>query len=200
MCAHHEGRLRFLGFGRGFRDMHRTSYSCVVPDQFDILVQVQICRRLRMRLWHKDLIPYLPQQHLIAQWRELCLIAGLLAKDHTPNHILVNPILDYDPSHFISYCSLVYKECYERGYQMHDKPRKKLEDDIRAWQLYLRDSLPWKLDDKIPVPYADLYAKWHNQRYPLQAYYNDECYSPLASSTFSFLSPNSHKHSSRHQS
>ena len=127
-----------------------------------------------MRLWHKDLIGYLPQQQLIAQWRELCMIAGLLAKDHTPNHILVNPILDYDPSHFISYCSLVYKECYERGYQMHEKPRKKLEDDIRAWQLYLRDSLPWKLDDKIPVPYADLYAKWHNQRYLQQCYYNLE--------------------------
>ena len=127
-----------------------------------------------MRLWHKSLIEYLPQQQLISQWRELCAIASCLAKDHTPNHILVNPILDYDPSHFISYCSLVYKECYERGYNMTDKPRKKLEDDIRAWQLYLKSELPWKLDDKIPVEYDELYKNWHNRRYATQCYYNLE--------------------------
>ena len=45
-----------------------------------------------MRLWHKELIEYLPQQQLISQWRECCAIAANLAKDHTPNHILVNPI------------------------------------------------------------------------------------------------------------
>lgn len=33
-----------------------------------------------MRLWHKDLIPYLPRQQLIAQWRECCAIAGSIAK------------------------------------------------------------------------------------------------------------------------
>ena len=127
-----------------------------------------------MRLWHKSLIEYLPQQQLIAQWRELCAIASCLAKDHTPNHILVNPIIEYDPAHFISYCSLVYKELYERGYNLTEKPKKKLELDIRAWQLYLKDQLPWELDDKIPVPYDDLYANWHNHRYACQCYYNLE--------------------------
>lgn len=127
-----------------------------------------------MRLWHKALIEYLPQQQLISQWRELCAIASCLAKDHTPNHILVNPILDYDPSHFISYTSLIYKELYERGFNITEKPKKKLEDDIRAWQLYLKDELPWELDDKIPVPYDQLYSGWHNGRYLQQCYYNLE--------------------------
>lgn len=27
-----------------------------------------------MRLWHKDPIPYLPHQQLVAQWRELGLV------------------------------------------------------------------------------------------------------------------------------
>lgn len=57
---------------------------------------------------------------------------------------------------------------------MTEKPRKKLEDDIRAWQLYLKDELPWKLDDKIPVPYEKLYFGWHNGRYLQQCYYNLE--------------------------
>lgn len=127
-----------------------------------------------MRLWHKDLISYLPQQWLIAQWRECCLIASLLAKDHTPNHILVNPVTNYEPAHYISYCSLVYKECYERGYKMSDKARNKLELDIRAWQLYLKDELPWELEDKIPVKYDDLFKGWHNGRYAQQCYYNLE--------------------------
>ena len=127
-----------------------------------------------MRLWHKDLISYLPQQQLIAQWRECCLIAGLLAKDHTPNHILVNPIISYEPKHYISYCSLVYKEMIERGYSVTDKSSKKLTDDLRAWQLYLKDQLPWELDDKIPVAYDDLFFNWHNLRYFQQCYYNLE--------------------------
>lgn len=57
---------------------------------------------------------------------------------------------------------------------MTEKPRKKLEDDIRAWQLYLKDELPWELDDKIPVPYEKLFAGWHNHRYACQCYYNLE--------------------------
>lgn len=125
-----------------------------------------------MRLWHKDLIPYLPRQQLIAQWRECCLIATLLAKDHTPNHILVNPIIIYDPAHFISYCSLVYKEAYERGYKINDKSKKKLENDIHAWQIFLKYELPWDLEDRIPLKYDMVFDGWHNDRYLAQCYYN----------------------------
>lgn len=125
-----------------------------------------------MRLWHKDLIPYLPQQQLISQWRECCAIAALLARDHTPNHILVNPIIEYDPSHFISYCSLVYKEAYERGYKITDKSSHKLHDDIWSWQQYLKDLLPWNLEDRIPINYSEIFNNWHNDRYLTQCWYN----------------------------
>ena len=43
-----------------------------------------------MRLWHKDLIDVLPNQQLVAQWRELSAIAGAIQKHGTPNHLLVN--------------------------------------------------------------------------------------------------------------
>ena len=74
-----------------------------------------------MRLWHKDLIPYLPKQQLLGQWRELCCIGALLAKDHTPNHILVNPILDYPPEHFECFCNKVIKTMRNRKFDIGDQ-------------------------------------------------------------------------------
>ena len=47
-----------------------------------------------MRLWHKDLIPYLPRQQLLGQWRECCCIVRNIAMLGTPNHILVNKVMD----------------------------------------------------------------------------------------------------------
>lgn len=48
-----------------------------------------------MGLWHKDLIEKLPREQLVAQWRECSAIAGNLITKGTPNHILVNKILNY---------------------------------------------------------------------------------------------------------
>lgn len=70
-----------------------------------------------MRLWHTDLIPVLPREQLVAQWRELSAIAGAIQKNGTPNHILVNFVLDYDYNHFISYAAEVRKEMTRRGYR-----------------------------------------------------------------------------------
>ena len=59
-----------------------------------------------MRLWHKDLIPRLPRQQLLGQWRECCLIAKQIDTKGTPNHVLVNRIMDYDPWHFWKYSQM----------------------------------------------------------------------------------------------
>lgn len=65
-----------------------------------------------MRLWHIDLIPYLPRLQLISQWRECCCIAKNIADKGTPNHLLVNKVLDYDSSDFEFYCkSIEEDEC-----------------------------------------------------------------------------------------
>lgn len=69
-----------------------------------------------MRLWHKDLITVLPREQLVAQWRELSAIAGAIQKKGTPNHILVNFVLDYDFDHLISYAYYVREEMTRRGY------------------------------------------------------------------------------------
>ena len=70
-----------------------------------------------MRLWHTKLIEVLPREQLVAQWRELSAIAGAIQKNGTPNHILVNFVLEYPFEHFISYAYHVRKEMTKRGYR-----------------------------------------------------------------------------------
>lgn len=129
-----------------------------------------------MRLWHKDMIHYLPQQQLLGQWRELCLIGSLLAKDHTPNHILVNPILDYEPEHFEYYCDLVISEMLSRSFQITEQSLMRLQMDVRAWRIFLGVEVPFnyiELNWGMQLD-GEVFNGWHNKRYLRQCYYNLE--------------------------
>lgn len=79
-----------------------------------------------MRLWHISLINVLPREQLIAQWRELSAIAGSIQQKGTPNHVLVNFIMDYDFNHFISYAYYVREEMTQRGYHTMDSVWEKI--------------------------------------------------------------------------
>ena len=70
-----------------------------------------------MRLWHTELIKVLPREQLVAAWRELSAIAGAIQKNGTPNHILVNFVLEYPWDDFISYAYYVRQEMTNRGYR-----------------------------------------------------------------------------------
>lgn len=110
-----------------------------------------------MRLWHKDLIPVLPREQLVAQWRECSAIAGAILKNGTPNHILVNKVLDYQIDQFINYSILVRAEMTRRGY----KTMQSVEDKIVSLN-----------PDFNRMPQAIMYDNWHNDRYFIQCYYN----------------------------
>lgn len=56
-----------------------------------------------MRLWHYQLLPYLPKYQLKSQWRECVCIASNIYEHGTPNHILVNAIMDYPIEEFNDY-------------------------------------------------------------------------------------------------
>lgn len=67
-----------------------------------------------MRLWHIDLIPYLPKSQLLAQWRELNSI--FKKKD---KHILINYIYDYVTKRtFLNYAEAVAREMLNRNYKI----------------------------------------------------------------------------------
>ena len=108
-----------------------------------------------MRLWHKDLIPVLPRQQLLAQWRECCCIARSIAINGTPNHLLVNKVMDYPIAHFNVYARAVYNEMLNRGYKCN-------WDKFAKWQT--NKCLEWEL--------KDIFDRWHNDKYFIQCYYN----------------------------
>lgn len=110
-----------------------------------------------MRLWHKDLIPYLPQKQLVSQWRECCCIARNIATDGTPNHILVNKILDYPIAHLWKYAFIIRDEMHRRGYVVRF-------EKFEQW--FVR---PYKYNTP---SYDKLFEDWHNDRYLKQCYYN----------------------------
>lgn len=107
-----------------------------------------------MRLWHKDLISVLPRQQLLGQWREVCCIARNIEVEGSPNHILVNKIMDYPISHFNTYALAVYKEMTRRKYKCN-------------WGKYEK----WCTNTSI-IDLDKIFPMWHNDRYLRQCYYN----------------------------
>ncbi len=113
-----------------------------------------------MRLWHKDLITVLPRQQLLGQWRECCLIAKNIKEKDTPNHILVNKIMDYPLSHFCYYGRLIECELVSRGYKING-------DCFDKWLRNEKHAVPY------PYPeFDDLFKDWYNDRYLVQCWFN----------------------------
>ena len=115
-----------------------------------------------MRLWHTKLIEVLPREQLIAQWRELSAIAGAIQKNGTPNHLLVNFVLDYDYNHFISYAYYVRQEMTHRGYRTMDNVWNKIVSLKPDWELlHLEDVYPEKMNNTyLEICSWNLYEKW----------------------------------------
>ena len=112
-----------------------------------------------MRLWHKDLIEALPREQLVAQWRECSAIAGNIKTKGTPNHILVNKIMNYPMDHFISYSFYVREEMTRRKYRTMDSVWNKICSVCDNYNI---------------LPIEELYPDWHNEKYIRQCIYNLE--------------------------
>ena len=115
-----------------------------------------------MRLWHWKLIKALPQAHLVAQWRELSAIAGAIEKSGTPNHVLVNFILDYDYDNFISYAYYLREEMTSRGIRTMSSVWDKIVKLKPEWTLLpLEKIYEQKMDDLyLKICYYNLYEKY----------------------------------------
>ena len=109
-----------------------------------------------MRLWHKDLIKYLPRQQLLGQWRECCWIAQRIHDNGTPSHMLVNKIMDYPIDHFLRYAVGIKEEMTRRGYKC-DWEKFKQYFPLKSYRYYLME---------------DIFPDWHNNRYLRQCLYN----------------------------
>ena len=100
-----------------------------------------------MRLWHVDLLPYIPDLQLVAQWRELNSVFKKQDK-----HILINYIYDYPKDYLLYYTALVISEMKRRNLK------------IKKW-------------DNFKEYFGDMYAQdgefdEHNDEYLIMNFFN----------------------------
>ena len=115
-----------------------------------------------MRLWHSALIPVLPREHLVAAWRELSAITGKIQLNGTPNHVLVNFVMDYDFDHFISYAYYIRQEMNARKYRTMNSVWEKIVSLKPDWKLLpIEEVYKNKMSDfYLTVCYYNLYEKY----------------------------------------
>lgn len=109
-----------------------------------------------MRLWHYELIPYLPKSQLLAQWRELNSIFK-----NQPKHILINYVYEYPKNDLGIYSNLVIQEMLTRGIKI--KNYKNYEAYFKGLTFNIFD-----LKDYKP------FKNHHNFNYLQQCFYNLE--------------------------
>lgn len=108
-----------------------------------------------MRIWHKDLLKYLPQHQLQGQWKELYAIVGEMEKKKAltreRGYGLVTPMNRVAKGELILYI----KQVHELG----------ISTDRNATKLMARvANLEWS--GKSPM------SDWHTQDYLKQCFYN----------------------------
>ena len=108
-----------------------------------------------MRLWHYELLPYLPDMQLKGQWRECALVARGWLDNGTPNHLLVNSVCNYKPEELWDYCLSVSIEMKKRGFPPTDDSRKKMYLTIAS----LAKNFMFNPFD------GDVFVGWHNKEY-----------------------------------
>lgn len=103
-----------------------------------------------MRLWHNELLPYLPELQFKGQLREMMLILhDWRDKGHT-NHLLINMVMEYPKNDFARYF-LFYEAIYHKRY---GKWLTKQWEEFKAF-----DDTPLDKRSK------GVFTGWHNKEY-----------------------------------
>lgn len=107
-----------------------------------------------MRLWHYKLIPVLPKEMLVSQWRE-CIAIKRQWEKGTLKHRLVSYVKDSDKTLFNNYVLRVIHELRKRNIKFQEK-------------YYV------EIAQFCDLSITDTNYKEHNDRYLAQCYYNLE--------------------------
>ena len=114
-----------------------------------------------MRIWHEDLINFLPDAQLRSQWRECALIADALAKKGTPNHLLVNRVTEYPLEDFWVYCESIMHQMKKRKMVVRENTCRKILKNLFAWKCTCCLS-PSKYHNAVNW---GVFGDWHNKEY-----------------------------------
>lgn len=111
-----------------------------------------------MRTWDYRLIEYLPSAQLKGQWRECSLIAYGIKKYGTPNHLLVNRIMEYPIDDFLTYCLMVAREMDHRGFRMTNESACRL-GALGTYRYVDKPFAGWHNYEYLRVCLANLFEK-----------------------------------------
>ena len=100
-----------------------------------------------MRLWHYELLKYLPRQQLLSQWKEL---NSIYANEN--KHILINYIYEYHEDHLYVYSLYVIKEMKNRHYKINEW--QKFYKHFMMPFKYSIDDLTYNMEEKI-IPFKE---------------------------------------------
>ena len=136
------------------------------------IVKIKVTIKLRnnlkedidTRLWHYELIPYLPDLQFKGQLRELVAIMhGWRDKGET-NHLLINKVMEYGKSCLTEYFKIYKREYYKRYHKILEKQTSEFESfaidfpfiDKKDYKFYDED---WHNKTYLRVCMANLYEK-----------------------------------------
>lgn len=108
-----------------------------------------------MKLWHKNLIIYLPEVQLIEQWKDCYHILEVLLDKGTLDNVSVNEILNYPLTHFASYTYAVLVEIRKREYNL----------DANSLVLFINNLFKLKDCFTHTCEEMEIYEGWHDDDY-----------------------------------
>ena len=111
-----------------------------------------------MRIWHQDLLRYLPDLQFRGQLRELILIKREWERKGKPNHLLVNKVTKYPKDHLATYFDTyarIYKERYGRSI------KQEYVDEFKSFGSIVHDTLfeGWHDSNYLKICMTNLYEK-----------------------------------------
>ena len=119
-----------------------------------------------IRIWHYELLPYLPDAQFKGQLRELVSIMHDCRDKGKTNHLLINRVMEYDKKHLTSYF-LRYREEYRKRYH------KEIDSGI-VWEFLEFANYKKDEDYKFSIStneiisirlLKDIFPDWHNKEY-----------------------------------
>lgn len=107
---------------------------------------------ITIRIWHHQLLPYLPDLQFKGQLRELVDIMHDWRDKGKTNHVLINKVMEYPKAELTFYFALYYRRYYERyGFNI-------------KFPIY-QEFVDFGCEDIDKCSDIPLFKDWHNQTY-----------------------------------
>lgn len=115
-----------------------------------------------MRIWHYQMLPYLPDLQFKGQLRELVLIMRDWKRNGKTNHLLINRVMEYSKDELVEYFTIYDNEYWRRyGKGVNEKYVKEFIDFSPVTLDRMRGNIfeGWHNTAYLRVCMANLYEK-----------------------------------------